>query len=601
MSYGGREAAKAASSEAVKIADQVADGVWARMAEWRRDPTHLLFAPDGTLSRGLVIGVAALFTLPTVDYFWKYEGGAANLFFVSSITLTLAACAVLAFCRVLVASVLVNAIVGIVATVAWAKHQAMDMALHAYDVFFYFSSWSTIGFLWRDFRLHVIALIAALSATAITAAVAYRFDTNRVSRRTALVAVALLTIVSIGAAFVKGERRHTQYYWNGLHISSFYSSWAETIETLWRGQLIEAAGSASGTHFAVPSECLTTTKPPHIILIHEESVVPPGHFPSLRYDRSVDRLFASHDGKEHRLRVETYGGASWLTEFSVLTGLSTHSFGGMSQFVQPLMAGKLRDTLPETLSRCGYRNVVFYPLMRNFVSNAKFYASIGLKEVFDAEDQGAKTDNERDRFYFGNALDEITRHLQRSRQPLFTMIFTMATHSPYDFPYMPEVDVPGGGPGTDPEMSEYLRRLAMARIDYDELRREIARRFPGERFLIVQYGDHHPVATRTLLGLNNKLDAEDISLPLESPGFVTYYAVDGINYQPPALPAVETLDVPYLPLVILNAARLPLSDSFRERQRILTACNGRYFTCEPRDTILAFHRRLIDSGLIDAH
>ena len=601
MSYGGREAAEAASSEAVKIADQVADGVWARVAEWRRDPARLLFAPDGTLSRSLVIGVAALFSLPTVDYFWKYEGGAANLFFVSSITLTLGASLVLVFCRVLVASVLVNAIVGIVATVAWVKHQAMDMVLHAYDLVFYLSSRSTIGFLWREFRPYVIALIVALSATVIAAAIAYRFDTNRVRRRTALVAVMLLAIVSASAAFVKGERRHTQYYWNGLHISSFYSSWAETIETLWRGQLIEAAGSAPGTRFAVPTECLTTTKPPHIILIHQESVVPPGHFPTLQYDHGVDRLFASHDGKEHRLRVETYGGASWLTEFAILTGLSTHSFGGMSQFVQPLMAGKLRDTLPETLGRCGYRNVVFYPLMRNFVSNAKFYASVGMKEMFDAEDQGAKTDNERDRFYFGNALDEMSRHFQKSRRPLFTMIFTMATHSPYDFSYMPEVDVPGGGPGTDPEMNEYLRRLAMARIDYDELRREIVRRFPGERFLIVQYGDHHPIATRRLLGLNNKLDAEDISLPLDSTGFVTYYAVDGINYQPPALPAVETLDVPYMPLVILNAARLPLSDAFRERQRFLTACNGRYYTCEPRDTILAFHRRLIDSGLIDAH
>jgi phosphoglycerol transferase MdoB-like AlkP superfamily enzyme len=601
MSSGGREAAKAASSAGVEITGHVADGVWARVTEWRRDPARWLFAPDGTLSRGLVFGVSALFTLPTVDYFWKYEGGAANLFFVSSVTLTLAACLMLAFGRVLVASVLVNAIVGIVATVAWAKHQAMDMALHAYDVVFYFSSWSTIGFLWRDFRPYVIALIAALLATAIAAAVAYRFDTKRVRRRTALAAVVLLTVVSIGAAFIKGERRHTQYYWNGLHISSFYSSWAETVETLWRGQLIEAATSASGPHFVVPAECVTATKPPHIILIHQESLVPPGHFPTLQYDHRVDRLFASHDGKEHRLRVETYGGASWLTEFSVLTGLSTQSFGGMSQFVQPLMAGKLRDTLPETLSRCGYRNVVLYPLIRNFVSNAKFYASIGLKEMFDAVDQGAKTNNERDRFYFGNALDEISRHLQRSRQPLFTMVFTMATHSPYDTPYMPEVDVPGGGPGTDPEMSEYLRRLAMARMDYDDMRREIARRFPGERFLIVQYGDHHPIATRTLLGLNNKLDAEDISLPLESPGFVTYYAVDGINYQPPALPAVETLDVPYLPLVILNSARLPLSDSFRERQRMLTACNGRYYTCQPPDTILAFHRRMIDSGLIDAH
>jgi phosphoglycerol transferase MdoB-like AlkP superfamily enzyme len=599
MGSGGREASNPASSDAVEFSGALTD--WVSASGWRLNLRRVLFAPDGALSRGLILSVAALFTLPTALYFWKYEGGAANRFFVSSVTLTLAACAVLAFRRVLVASVLVNALVGIAATVAWAKHQTMDMVLHAYDIVFYLSSASTIAFLWRDFRIYVIVLIAVVLATAIAAAIAFWFDAGTVRRRTALVAAVLFAFVSFVAAEVKGERRHAQYYLDGLYVSSFYSSWAETIEALWRGQLIEAANSAPGAHFAMPTECTTTTKPPHIILIHEESVVPPEYFPALQYDHRVDRLFASHDGKLHRMRVETYGGASWLTEFAVLTGLSTHSFGGMQQFVQPLMAGKLRDTLPETLGRCGYRNVVFYPLMRNFVSNAKFYASVGIKEMFDAEDQGAQTYNERDRFYFGNALDEIARHLKRSRQPLFTMIFTMGTHSPYDTAYMPEVDVPGGGPGTDPEMSEYLRRLAMARIDYDELRGEIARRFPGERFLIVHYGDHHPIATRSLLGLDNKLDAEDISLPLESLGFITYYAVEGINYQPPPLPEVETLDVPYIPLVILNAAGLPLSDSFRARQQILAACNGRYFTCASRDTILAFHRRLIDSGLIDAH
>src|SRR5262249_1347254 len=152
----------------------------------------------------------------------------------------------------------------------------------------------------------------------------------------------------------------------------------------------------------------------------------------------------------------------------------------------------------------------------------------------------------------------ISRHLHRSRQPIFTMVFTMATHSPYDFAYMPEVDVPGGGPGTDPEMSEYLRRLTMAQNDYDDLRRDLARRFPGERFLIVHSGDHQPVATRSLFGGPDKGEAGEISLPLDSPAYVPYYAVDGVNYRPPPLPDVETLDGPYLPLVILNAAGLPL-------------------------------------------
>ena len=43
----------------------------------------------------------------------------------------------------------------------------------------------------------------------------------------------------------------------------------------------------------------------------------------------------------------------------------------------------------------------------------------------------------------------------------------MASHGPYDSAYMPEVNVPGGGPGTSAEMSEYLRRAAMASLDRD--------------------------------------------------------------------------------------------------------------------------------------
>ena len=155
------------SYEAVKDPNRLrnavgfAGGITDAASGWRPTLRRLLFAPDGALSRSVVLCLAGLFTLPTALYFWKYEGGAANLFFVSSVTLTLAACMLLAFRRVLVASVLVNALVGIAATVAWAKHQAMDMVLHAYDIVFYLSSWSTIAYLWRDFQLHVIALVAA--------------------------------------------------------------------------------------------------------------------------------------------------------------------------------------------------------------------------------------------------------------------------------------------------------------------------------------------------------------------------------------------------------------------------------------------------------
>jgi hypothetical protein len=176
----------------------------------------------------------------------------------------------------------------------------------------------------------------------------------------------------------------------------------------------------------------------------------------------------------------------------------------------------------------------------------------------------------------------------------------MSAHWPYNFEYEPQVEVAGGGPGTEAEMSEYLRRVAIAKMDYDYFIAELSRRFPGEPFLIVHYGDHHPTATRTLLGYKQETEAEDVILDKESIGFITYYAAQGVNYNLPALPQFNTLDVAYLGTVILDLARLPLSDSHRERKRLMELCRGRYFTCPQEEEILLFHRRLIDSGVLAA-
>jgi hypothetical protein len=74
----------------------------------------------------------------------------------------------------------------------------------------------------------------------------------------------------------------------------------------------------------------------------------------------------------------------------------------------------------------------------------------------------------------------------------------------------------------------------------------------------------------------------------------------GINYRVPAPPQFETLDVAYLGTAMLELAGLPLSDSHRERKRLMELCKGHYYDCKQRDEILAFHRRLIDSGVMAA-
>jgi hypothetical protein len=100
-----------------------------------------------------------------------------------------------------------------------------------------------------------------------------------------------------------------------------------------------------------------------------------------------------------------------------------------------------------------------------------------------------------------------------------------------------------------------------------------------------------PIESRKRLKcFENRLDHE----PSNAAALVTYYAVDAIRYLPPPLPSLETLDVAYLPAVILAGAGRPLSDTYRERLRLMT---GRYHGCPE---IPGFHRRLIDAGIIDA-
>ncbi len=546
--------------------------------------------------------VSTLIVAALGRYFWIDEGFLANILFTAAVTLALIAFLALLTRRALFSTVVIASIVAVIVVAASVKQAVMNMVVHAYDFFFYLSSWSTVSYLWSDHRRYFLTSIGALIAAALTGALAYRADSTRVPRPCSALALVLFVGLSWYGAYAKGERRHMQFYYENLYVSSFYASWGETLETLWRGAIMEAAprAAAAGPGFLIPTSCTPAAKPPHIILIHQESVVQPSLFPTLAYDRAVDPFFRSYDDHLYPLRVETYGGASWLTEFSILAGVSTHSFGGMRQFVQTFTQNKLKDTLPQALERCGYRNVVFYPMMRNFVSNDRFYTSIGLKEIFDMKVQGAKSTQERDRFYYENALGEMERHFKTSRKPLFTYIQTMMAHWPYDFAFMPEVEVQGGGPGMNPEMHEYLRRVSMAKIDFDFLMSELKRRFPRERFLIVHYGDHHPMATRTLLGFDSDTEAEDVALQPESLGFVTYYATRGLNYRVPALPQFDTLDVPYLGTVILDLAGLPLSDSHRERKRLMSLCMGRYYGCKRREEILIFHRRLIELGVMAA-
>lgn len=550
-----------------------------------------------TLRRPLWI-VAILMALALTVQVSRYEGGPLDILFTLSAPATFGAILLLLSRRPLFSLIAATVCVALIFVISKAKQEAMNMVLHAYDIIFYFSSWSTIVFLAESYGRSLAMFSASLVTAALLMIFAWRTDHDRVRRSCALVLTICLSATTFFAAHLRGPLHEATFFTDDRYVSQFFSSLSETAAVLLRGNLVEAAPAGGPVaSFANSTTCSPATPPPHIILIHQESTVPPSNFPGLAYDHAIDPFFRSFDGKVRKLRVETYAGASWLSEFSILTGMSSHAFGSMRPYVQSIMAGKLRDSMPQFLQHCGYSNVLIYPMLRNFVANARFYEKIGLQKVIDAKDQNAKRPNERDRFYYETALGEIEQHRQTTSAPIFMYIQTQASHAEYNFTYEPNEKVSGGGPGTDPEVHEYLRRLGLAAKDYGYLKGELARRFPKERFLIVNYGDHHPHITRRLLGLEEYQGT--LSMERHQPAFVTYYSIDGVGYTPIPLPDVDLMDVPYLSVAVLEAAGLPLPESYQERRRLMVVCKGKYHGCEQRKQILAFHRRLLNSNMID--
>lgn len=140
----------------------------------------------------------------------------------------------------------------------------------------------------------------------------------------------------------------------------------------------------------------------------------------------------------------------------------------------------------------------------------------------------------------------------------------------------------------------------MSAQDYNAFVTKLKKQFPTEPFLIVRYGDHQPEFSSLIIEPN--LTEDDIAKRLmvyDPRYYATYYAIDSVNFKPVGSPtAMETIDAAYLPLVVQDAAGIPLDPSFEEQKKIMLRCKGLFYSCKDGAEARRFNRLLIDAGFI---
>jgi hypothetical protein len=442
--------------------------------------------------------------------------------------------------------------------------------------------WSVIGA-----GFVVVPLVCAL----------WRVDPFRIRRLPALACKLACLAALAGYSITWPDEAWRGYYDDG-YLSKFARSGVTAVSDFINYGFMES-DAALTERLKVPllESCHPVGRRPHIIMIHDESSFDIRQAQDIKLPAGYGAHFKSLDGKERKFLAESNGGPSWFTEYNVLAGLSSRSFGRFAYFVTRIASGRVERGLPLALRRCGYNTTSLYPAYGAFMSARGFQTSTGIQRFYDARDLGTKQ-VEPDSFFYDKAMGLMAQ--EPPATPQFMFIYLAANHFPWETRFRPDLMPSWRNPGNEAVVDEYLRRQAISADDYRAFIAGLKKKFPGQPFLIVRYGDHQPEFSPHILdpgldeaGIGKKLEHYDPRY------YATYYAIDSISFEPVKSPAVmDTIDGPYLPLVIQEAAGIPLDPSFEEQKKIMLRCKGLFYACKQGAEARRFNRLLIDAGLI---
>ena len=285
---------------------------------------------------------------------------------------------------------------------------------------------------------------------------------------------------------------------------------------------------------------------PDIFMVLEESTLPPAAL-SPAYEPHT--LFAGNADQTGPLRVHTFAGGTWRTEFSLVTQMLPQEFGSDGLYVFQQLAGRVNRSIFTELKALGYRTMVFYPVAGSFINAATFYRSIGVDEFYDPESLGISAGWA---WTIPDAVlyQAMLKKAAESDAPVVAFMLTINQHGPHDY--------------QDP-VADYLKRFTESDRAYGGFLHALAAR--GRPAGVVAFGDHQPEFTARFI--------ED-----GLPRYLTGYDIRCVNFKCTRPVAGQAIDVVMLaPLALERFGFSPDGLSILQ-QSVFKSCSDNIARCD---------------------
>ena len=349
----------------------------------------------------------------------------------------------------------------------------------------------------------------------------------------------------------------------------------------------EWGATASGEPAAIPR---SPESYPDIVQVLEESTFDPSNFTQCNIPECRVAMFKPdvRTRSTGPMRVHTFGGGTWVSEFATLTGMPQDIFGPGGMYAPYVLAPHVQDSLPRQLQRLGYLTIAIYPTNGAFLNGRNAYHAYGFDQFYDATQLGLEEWEETDQQMF-DAAKRVYDKVKKPGQPVFVMILTLAQHGPHDTDPLSSLPAPfnkgvlKGLPTAESlNFNTYLSNLHNSDAAMSSLERNFLDR--AQPTVLVHFGDHQP----SFSGLIRTMPRTWPNQLSSVKDYLTYYMIKS-NFQGASLPRYPMLDIALLPSMVLQAADLPTDPYFSAAISLRTRCNGLYTDCAEPGLVKSYH------------
>lgn len=337
------------------------------------------------------------------------------------------------------------------------------------------------------------------------------------------------------------------------------------------------------------SPVIATGTPPDIVLLLQESTTAPHLYrlPSPALLPHFDMFGSGGNVKAHTpLRVQTFGGGTWLSEFAALTGLRSDDFGPLKSAVFYTVIDHVNDSLFKQMKTNGYYTVVLTPFNKSAYNAGHAYHMMGVDKIIQPQELGYPGRLQDNLWHIstGDMLKYVREIMsQETDKPLFIYALTMYEHGPYDAGHSDDFQLGSSlGHPSAGKFSHYIEKIKASDKALSSFFQFVDHR--SKPTLFMYFGDHQP-----------SIDWRNgYTTTLPDAMHLTQFSLRDNNNQEPVSDLGVVTDIAFLGGILLERAQLTVSPFWQANIAMRHLCQGRLNECEDKALLGSYRHYIYD-------